>query len=710
MMNHIILKRDGSETAFDSKKIKNAILKAMKNGSGIIKKGIAEQIANEAENALFQSDNLPTTVDQVEDYVYFALLEYGEDLTAKLYEGYRTVQAFKRNINTTDESILELVSYNNKDVMEENSNKNARLASTQRDLIAGEVSKDISRRVLIPAEFVQAHDEGIIHWHDMDYSLQPIFNCCLLNLEDMLDNGTVINEKLVESPNSFATACTITTQIIAQVSSGQYGGQSITIKHLAKYLRRSRVRYYKLLKETIKDAKVLKDTLDVLCKQELKDGIQTIRYQLSTLQTSNGQSPFCTIYLEVEVGDPYEEECAAIIEEMLHQRITGMKNVNGQEIGEAFPKLVYLLDEDNCLEGGKYDYLTKLAAECTAKRLVPDYQSKLMMMKNYEGEYFPPMGCRSHLSPWKDENGKYKWYGRFNQGVVSINLPQIGILAKEDPAIFWDLLDERLDLCKRALLKRHELLKGTLSDVSPIHWQHGAIARLKPGEKIDKYLMNGYSTLSLGYVGIHEMVQALIGESHTTKKGEQLAVAVMEHLNNKCKEWKAETGLGFSLYGTPAESLVYRFCRLDKERFGEIPNVTDKLYYTNSYHVNVREEIDAFDKLKFESQFHDISLGGCISYIETPNLVNNTEAIEDVIRYGYRHIQYFEINSRPDVCYKCGYRGEMQINENLEWYCPCCGNNDQNQMQVMRRTCGYIGSSFWNKGKTQEIKERVFHL
>ena len=708
-MNDKIIKRDGSEVVFNESKIENAILKAMKNGSGIIKKSVAKQIAEEAKDVLFQSND-PTTVDQVEDYVYFALLDYGEDLTAKAYEGYRTVQAFKRNINTTDKSILELISHKNEDVMNENSNKNAIVASTQRDLIAGEVSKDISRRVLIPAEFVQAHDEGVFHWHDMDYTLQAIFNCCLINLEDMLDNGTVINEKLVESPNSFATACTVTTQIMAQVASGQYGGQSITIRHLAKYLRKSRRRYYKLLKDTIKDADTLNNTVDVLCKQELKDGVQTIRYQLSTLQTSNGQSPFCTIYLEVEVGSEYEKECAAIVEEMLHQRIEGMKNVKGQVIGEAFPKLVYLLDEDNCLEGGKYDYLTRLAAECSAKRLVPDFQSKKIMMKNYQGNFFPPMGCRSHLSPWKDENGNYKWYGRFNQGVVSLNLVQIGIIAKENPEIFWDLLDERLDLCKRALMVRHNLLKGTKSDVSPIHWQHGAIARLKPGEVIDKYLMDGYSTLSLGYVGIYEMVQAFLGVSHTTPEGEAFALKVMNHMKDKCDEWKAETGLGFSLYGSPAESLVYRFCRIDKARFGEIPNVTDKLYYTNSYHVNVREEIDAFAKLKFESQFHDISLGGCISYIETPNLTKNLKAVESIINYIYHNIQYAEINSRPDVCYKCGFTGEIKIDDNLEWYCPNCGNKDQGSMQVMRRTCGYIGSSYWNKGKTQEIKERVFHL
>ena len=422
------------------------------------------------------------------------------------------------------------------------------------------------------------------------------------------------------------------------------------------------------------------------------------------------QAPFSTIYLEIEEGHPYEEEMALICEEMIKQRLEGMKNYRGQEIGEAFPKLVYLLDEHNCLEGGKYDYITKLAAKCTAKRLVPDYQSAKIMRKNYEGNTFPPMGCRSHLSPWKDENGNYKWYGRFNQGVVSLNLAQIGIIAREDPEIFWDLLDERLDLCKRALLKRHELLKGTLSDVSPIHWQHGAIARLKKGETIDKLLHDGYSTLSLGYVGMNELCYAMLGVSHTTPEGEKFALNVMKHMKAKCDQWKTETGLGFGLYGTPAESLIYRFCRIDKAKFGEIPNVTDRLYYTNSYHVHVTENIDAFEKLKFESQFHNISLGGCISYIETPNLVNNIEAVEDVIKYIYENVQYAEINSRPDVCFKCGYTGEIKTDENLEWYCPCCGNRDQKEMQVMRRTCGYIGSDFWNKGKTEEISQRVMHL
>ena len=705
-----IIKRDGTKAPFDPEKIEKAILKAMKNGSGVIKKDIAKLIASEAKE-LFYIDEQEVTIDMVEDYVYHSLIAEGEELTAKAYEGFRAIQAFKRTVNTTDKSILELVTFSNEDVMNENSNKNAMLVSTQRDLIAGEVSKDISKRLLIPAEFIQAHDDGVIHWHDLDYTLQNMFNCCLVNLEDMLDNGTVINEKLVESPKSFTTACTITTQIMAQVSSSQYGGQSITVKHLAKYLRKTYDKAYKHYSEDMGFDNEIAERLanDIMIK-ELKDGVQTIRYQLSTLMTTNGQAPFATIYLEIEEGHPYEKEMALICEEMLKQRIEGMKNVNGQTIGEAFPKLVYLLDEHNCLKGGKYDYITHLAAECTAKRLVPDYQSAKIMRKNYEGNTFPPMGCRSHLSPWKDENGNYKWYGRFNQGVVSLNLAQIGIIAREDPEIFWDLLDERLDLCKRALLKRHELLKGTLSDVSPIHWQHGAITRLKKGETIDKLLHDGYSTLSLGYVGMNELCYAMLGVSHTTPEGEKFALNVMKHMKAKCDQWKTETGLGFGLYGTPAESLIYRFCRIDKAKFGEIPNVTDRLYYTNSYHVHVTENIDAFEKLKFESQFHNISLGGCISYIETPNLVNNIEAVEDVIKYIYENVQYAEINSRPDVCFKCGYTGEIKTDENLEWYCPCCGNRDQKEMQVMRRTCGYIGSDFWNKGKTEEISQRVMHL
>lgn len=704
-----VIKRDGSIVDFDKRKIREAISKAMKNGSGIYLGDIAKLIASDAEKYFYKSGETPT-IYKIEAYVYDRLVHYGQKVTAKSYEGYRAVQEFKRNTNTTDESILSLLNKTNEDVIKENSNKNSVIAATQRDLIAGEVSKDISRRRLIPSHIVQAHDEGVIHWHDMDYSLSPIFNCCLINLEDMLENGTVINDKLVESPKSFSTACTVTTQIIAQVSSNQYGGQSITVKHLAKYLKVTEDKAYKHYLELLGDEDLARKlALDTKMK-ELRDGVQTIRYQLSTLQTTNGQAPFSTIYLEIEEGHPFEEEMALICEEMIKQRLEGMKNYKGQEIGEAFPKLIYLLDEHNCLEGGKYDYITKLAAKCTARRLVPDYQSAKIMRENYEGNTFPPMGCRSHLSPWKDGNNNYKWYGRFNQGVVSINLPQIGIIADKDMELFWDMLDQRLELCKEALLTRHKMLLGTRSDVSPIHWQHGAIARLGKEESIDSLLKDGYSTLSLGYVGIHEMVQAMLGESHTTKKGEEFAIAVMKHMNETCQKWKEETGLGFSLYGTPAENLIYRFCRLDRTKFGVIPNVTDKLYYTNSYHVHVCEEIDAFSKLKFESQFHGISLGGCISYVEVPDMSKNLDAVEQIINFIYHNIQYAEINTKPDVCYKCGYTGEIKLNEELVWYCPSCGNEDEAEMQVMRRTCGYIGTNFWNKGRTAEIGDRVLHL
>lgn len=682
-----VIKRDGSIVEFNKHKIREAILKAMKHGSGIYLPDIAKLIANDAEN-YFKDENETPTIYKIESYVYERLVHYGQSITAKSYEGYRAVQSFKRNINTTDESILGLIQKTNEDVLKENSNKNSVIAATQRDLIAGEVSKDISRRRLIPPHLVQAHDEGAIHWHDMDYTLSPIFNCCLINLEDMLNNGTVINDKLVESPKSFGTACTVTTQIIAQVASNQYGGQSITIKHLAKFLRVTYDKYYKFYMEKYNNEELAKDLANDMKMKDLRDGVQTIRYQLSTLQTTNGQAPFSTIYLEIEEGNEYEEEMALICEEMIKQRLEGMKNYKGQEIGEAFPKLVYLLDEHNCLEGGKYDYITKLAAECTAKRLVPDYQSAKIMRMNYEGNTFPPMGCRSHLSPWKDSNGDYKWYGRFNQGVISLNLPQIGIIANGDMELFWELLDQRLALCKEALITRHNMLLGTVSDVSPIHWQHGAIARLEKGEAIDKLLNEGYSTLSLGYVGVHEMVQSMLGVSHTTQEGEKFALEVMNHMKDACDEWKKETGLGFGLYGTPAENLIYRFCRLDKARFGEIKNVTDRLYYTNSYHVHVCEEIDAFSKLKFESQFHGISLGGCISYVEVPDLTRNVEAVESLINFIYHNIQYAEINTKPDICYSCGYTGEIKLDENLEWYCPSCGNREESEMQVMRRTCG----------------------
>ena len=706
--NLSIIKRDGSKAEFDKLKIENAILKAMKYGSGVLEEDIAKDIAEEIEKIYLQGSPSPT-VSKVEELVYKELIDHKQELTAKAYEGYRAVQSFKREVNTTDDSILGLLDKSNEDVLNENSNKNGQLASTQRDLMAGEVSKDIARRKLIPAHIVQAHDEGVLHYHDMDYAIQPIHNCMLINLEDMLTNGTVINNKLVESPKSFATACTVTTQIIAQIASGQYGGNSITIKHIAPFLRVSYNKYFEKYKEKY-SLEMAHELAEDRMLEELKSGIQTIRYQLSTLHTSNGQSPFSTIYLEIEEGGEFEREEALICEEMILQRLEGMKNYRGQEIGEEFPKLVYLLDEHNCLEGGKYDYITKLAAKCNTKRLVPDYQSAKIMRRNYDGETFPPMGCRSHLSNWKDENGNYKWYGRFNQGVVSLNLVQVALTANKDMKKFWEVLDERLDLCREALMVRHNLLLGTPSDISPIHWQHGGIARLEKGEKIDTLLKNGYSTLSLGYVGIYEMTQAMLGVSHTTKEGEEFALQVMNHLKDACDLWKKETGLGFGLYGTPGESLTSRFCRIDKQKFGEIENVTDRMYYTNSYHVHVTEEIDAFEKLKFESQFHDISLGGCISYVEVPDMSKNLPAVEQIINYIYHNIQYAEINTKPDVCFKCGYTGEIKLDDDMEWYCPNCGNKDKNEMQVMRRTCGYIGSNMWGKGRTQEISQRVLHL
>ena len=704
----LIIKRDKSVENFNPEKIKNAILKAMKFGIGNINENIAEEISINIYN-VFKDEKTPPTVEQVENLVYYELVKNGFEGVAKAYEGYRAVQEFKRRKNTTDEDIISLLNSTNEDVLKENSNKDGNIAATQRDLIAGEVSKDIARRKLLPTHIVQAHDEGILHYHDMDYAIQNIHNCCLINLEDMFQNGTVINDKLVETPKSFSTACTVATQIMAQVSSNQYGGQSITIKHLAPFLRVSFDKYYKKYLEKC-DKELALELANERMMEELKSGVQTVRYQLSTLQTTNGQSPFATVYLEIIEGDKYEKEQALICEEMIKQRLEGMKNYKGQEIGETFPKLIYVLDEHNCLEGGKYDYITELCAECNVKRLVPDYQSAKIMRQNYEGCNFPPMGCRSHLSPYKDENGNYKWYGRFNQGVISLNLPQIAIIANKDMDLFWSLLEERLELCKEALLCRHRLLLGTKSDVSPIHWQYGALGRLKKGEVIDELLKNNYSTLSLGYVGICEMTYAMLGVSHTTKEGEKFALEVMKFMKEKCDSWKKEYNLGFGLYGTPAENLIYRFARLDTARYGKIKNVTDKMYYTNSYHVHVTEEIDAFEKLEFESQFHAISSGGCISYVEVPNLSKNLDAVKSIINFIYHNVQYAEINTRPDLCYKCGFSGEIQNDENLNWYCPNCGNRDESEMQVMRRTCGYIGSSYWSKGRTAEIKERVLHL
>lgn len=618
-----------------------------------------------------------------------------------------------QNTNTTDKTILSIIRNENKELKEENSNKNTMLASTQRDYIAGEVSRDLTQRVLLPKRIVDAHKEGILHFHDMDYFIQPIHNCCLVNIKDMFENGTVMNGKLIEEPKSFRVACIVMTQIIAVVASNQYGGQSLDISHLGKYLRKShdklKEKYKVAFGDTLSDKEIEK-IVRIGVEEELRSGVQTIQYQINTLMTTNGQTPFVTLFLNLKKDDPYIEENAMIIEEILNQRIQGVKNEVGVYVTPAFPKLVYVLDEHNCLKGGKYDYLTKLAVKCSAKRMYPDYISAKKMRENYEGNVFSPMGCRSFLAPWKDENGNYKFEGRFNQGVVSINLPQIGIIANGDENKFWKLFDERLDLCYEALMCRHHALEGTLSDISPIHWQYGAIARLKKGEKIDKLLHDGYSSISLGYIGLYELTKLMKGVSHTDPVGKEFALRVMKHLKDKVSEWKQQTGIGFALYGTPAESLCYRFAKIDKEKFGDIKDVTDKGYYTNSYHVDVREKIDAFSKLKFESQFQPISSGGAISYVEVPNMQNNLKALEEVVKFIYDNIQYAEFNTKSDYCQVCGFDGEIIINDDNEWECPNCGNKDQSKMNVTRRTCGYLGENFWNVGKTKEIKARVTHL
>lgn len=706
-----VIKRDGSTVSFDRSKIVRAISKA--NKAVEEKERLPQEDIEEIASFVEHKNKKRLLVEDIQDMVEKQIMIRGRYELAKAYIIYRYNRALVRKANTTDDSILSLISNKNKDVMEENSNKNAVMVSTQRDLIAGEVSRDLTRRVVLPEKISRAHDEGVIHFHDADYFIQPMFNCCLVNLGDMLDNGTVMHGKLIESPKSFQVACTVMTQIIASVASAQYGGQSVDVSHLGKYLRRSREKFKKRLIETTHGElpeDEMEAILDSRMKDELASGVQTIQYQINTLMTTNGQSPFVTLFLHLDPNDEYIEENAQIIEEILRQRLEGIKNEVGVYVTPAFPKLVYVLDEFNCLKGGKYDYLTKLAVQCSIKRMYPDYISAKKMREIYQGNVFSPMGCRSFLSPWKDKDGNYKFEGRFNQGVVSLNLPQIGIIAKGDEDKFWKLLDERLELCYDALMVRHNALKGIRSDVSPIHWQNGAIARLKKGETIDKLLEGGYSTLSLGYIGLYECTKAMKGVSHTIPEGEEFAMRVMKRLRKACDDWKANTGLGFALYGTPAESLCYRFAWIDKERFGTIKDITDKGYYTNSYHVDVREPIDAFSKFKFESQFQPISSGGCISYAEIPNMKKNPTAIEDVVRFIYDNIQYAEFNTKSDYCQVCGFDGEIQINDNLEWECPQCHNKDQSKMNVTRRTCGYLGENFWNVGKTKEIKSRVLHL
>lgn len=705
-----VIKRDGSIVKFDRKKIEDAIMNASKEVVETEQVDVhdAYLIAFSIERALKDYDSV--SVEEIQDFVETYLMNQGYYELAKVYITYRYKRALVRKSNSTDESILSLIRNENKELEEENSNKNTRIASTQRDYIAGEVSRDLSKRILLPEKITKAHDDGVLHFHDMDYFIQPIFNCCLINIGDMLDNGTIINGKMIESPRSFRTACTITTQIIASIASNQYGGQSVDIKHLGKYLRKSKHKIAKRLSEYHLSEYQFERLLEKELKEELEAGVQTIQYQINTLMTTNGQSPFVTLFLNLEEDDEYAPETAMIIKEILEQRLLGIKNESGVYITPAFPKLVYVLHDHNSLNGGQYDYLTKLAVKCSSKRMYPDYISAKKMKENYQGNVFAPMGCRSFLSPWKDENGEYQFEGRFNQGVVSINLPQIGLVAKGDEEVFWKELEERLQLCFEALMCRHEALHEVTSDVSPLHWQHGCIARLGKCESIAPLLHGGYSTISLGYIGLYELTKLMTGESHTTEKGMEFAMRVMARLRKACDDWKAETTIGFALYGTPAESLCYRFAEIDKAKFGEIEDVTDKGYYTNSYHVDVREDIDGFTKFKFESEFQKLSSGGCISYIEIPNVGNNLLALEQLVRFIYDNIQYAEFNTKSDYCHNCGFDGEIVINDNNEWECPQCGNTDKAKMNVTRRTCGYLGENFWNKGKTLEIRDRVLHL
>lgn len=704
-----VIKRNGEKVAFDRGKIVIAIEKAMHSSSGVYIEDQALEIAKEIEE-LANSKDLPLSIYDIEGEVYYRLIQNDNPATARAYESYKSVQQYKREQNTTDEDILGLLNETNEDLMDENSNKNAVIASTQRDLIAGEVSKDIAKRKMIPADLVEAHESGAIHIHDMDYFIQPIFNCCLVNMKDMLDNGTVVNGKMIETPKSFQVACNVMTQIIAQIASNQYGGQSINISCLGKYLRRSYEKNLSLALDTLRDIELAEKMANQMTKKDLESGIQTIQYQINTLMTSNGQAPFVTLFMWLEDDDQYVDEVAMIIEEILKQRIKGIKNDAGVYVTPAFPKLIYVLDENNINKDSKYYYLTSLAIRCTAKRMYPDYISAKKMRANYEGNVFSPMGCRAFLPPYKDQKGNYKFEGRFNMGACSINLPQIGILAGGSEEKFFEILEKRLDLVKRVGLLRYEHLKKVSSDSSPIHWQHGAIARLGKHESIAPLLLNGYSTVSLGYIGIYEATMLIKGVSHTDKKGYDFAMRIMDTLNDAVNKWTEEYGIKFTLYATPAESLTQRFANIDRERFGIIENVTDKGYYINSFHVDVREEISAFEKFNFEAKFQDKSTGGCISYVEIPNMGHNLEALETIVRYIYDNIQYAEFNTKSDYCAECGFDGEIKLNDHGDWECPQCHNTDRSSLTVVRRTCGYLGENFWNEGRTKEINARVLHI
>ena len=717
-----IIKRNGAEEDFDNNKIVVAVAKA--NTAAGKNKLSLEQIKDIADYVEYKCVKLnrAVSVEEIQDMVENQIMSTGAFELAKDYVRYRYQRSLIRKANTTDNRILSLIECNNEDVKQENSNNNPTVNSVQRDYMAGEVSKDLTKRMLLPQDIVEADKEGIIHFHDSDYFAQHMHNCDLVNLEDMLQNGTVISETRIEKPHSFSTACNIATQIIAQVASNQYGGQSISLAHLAPFVDVSRKKIYAEVQEEVKtfgcmpSEEAIHEVVENRLRKEVTKGVQTIQYQVITLMTTNGQAPFLTVfmYLNEAKNEREKKDLAMIIEETLKQRYQGVKNESGVWITPAFPKLIYVLEEDNVNEGTEYYYLTEMAAKCTAKRLVPDYISEKKMMELKEGNCFPVMGCRSALSPWKDENGNYKFYGRFNQGVVTINLVDVALSSGGDMKAFWKIFDERLDLCYRALMCRHNRLRGTLSDAAPILWQNGALARLKKGETIDRLLYGGYSTISLGYAGLYECVKYMTGKSHTDQETTPFALEVMEYMNKACNRWKDETNIGFSIYGSPIESTTYKFAKCLQKRFGIIEGVTDRSYITNSYHVNVSEEIDAFSKLKFESQFQALSTGGAISYVEVPNMQNNIPAVLGIIRYIYDNIMYAELNTKSDFCQECGFDGEIQIvtdeSGKLVWECPKCGNRDENKLNVARRTCGYIGTQFWNQGRTQEIKERVLHL
>ena len=730
----VVIKRDGREVNFDKSKIRDAAYRALCEVDHLHpienKENLAERVANRLA-LKYKNLHRAISVEEIQDDVENRLMEEGVYEVAKAYIKYRYEHELLRNMSTLDGKVLSIADNVNETVIQENSNKNPAILSTQRDYIAGELSRDITNRLLLPEEITKAHEEGIIHFHDSDYYLQRMHNCCLVNLEDMLQNGTVISGTLIEKPHSFSTACNIATQIIAQVASNQYGGQSISLAHLAPFVDVSRRKIRKEVEEEFKtiplDAgcddveSVIFDIVEGRVREEVKRGVQTIQYQVITLMTTNGQAPFITVFMYLnEVNDPQtKHDLAMIIEEVVKQRMEGVKNEKGIWVTPAFPKLIYVLEDDNIEPGTPYYYLTELCAKCSVKRLVPDYISEKKMLENKvdangDGHCYTCMGCRSFLTPYLDGNGKPKYYGRFNQGVVTINLPDVGLSAGGDFDRFWEIFDERLELCHRALQLRHERLVGTLSDASPIHWQHGALARLEKGETIDKLLYGGYSTISLGYAGLYECVKAMTGKSHTDPEAKQFALDVMQYMNDKCKQWKAAENMDYSLYGTPIESTTYKFAKCLQKRFGVIEGITDKGYITNSYHVHVTEEIDAFTKLKFEAEFQQLSPGGAISYIEIANLSDNIPAVMTVLRYIYDNIMYAELNTKSDYCQCCGWDKEIEVVQNehgkLIWRCPNCGNTDKSKMNIARRTCGYIGLNDWNQGRTQEIKERYVHL